>query len=157
MTSTKTRKSVSAWNPSLAAPFVAKHEGLNLEAYKCPAGEWTIGYGNTRINGREVRAGDRITKAEAEAMLKAECARVRSQIADSVHVPVSLGEFTALVDFVYNVGIGSFRRSTLLKKLNAARYVDAGYEFLKWKYAAGKELPGLVIRREDEKAIFLNG
>ena len=157
MTEKKVRKSVSAWNPSLAAPFVAKHEGLRLEAYKCPAGEWTIGYGCTRINGREVRSSDRITKAEAEAMLKQECARVRSQIADSVHVPVSLGEFTALVDFVYNIGIGSFRRSTLLKKLNAARYVDSAYEFMKWKYAAGKELPGLVLRREDEKKLFLEG
>ena len=157
MTEKKVRKSGSAWNPSLAAPFIAKHEGLRLEAYRCPAGEWTIGYGCTRINGREVRAGDRITKAEADAMLKSECARVRSQLSDSVHVPVSLGEFTALVDFVYNVGIGSFRRSTLLKKLNAARYVDAGYEFLKWKYAAGKELPGLVLRREDEKKLFLEG
>ena len=152
----KNRKSISAYDAAIAAPFTTKFEGLSLTAYLCPAGHWTIGHGLTRINGRAVKSSDIITKEQAEKLLIAELNSVKKQASNLVKVEVSRGEFIALIDFAFNAGVGSFKRSTLLKKLNKGRYVDAGYEFRKWVYGGGRELPGLVRRREAEKTLFLN-
>jgi lysozyme len=72
-----------------------------------------------------------------------------------VHVPLTQNQFDALVSFVFNLGVGNFRTSTLLKKLNAGDNDGAAQEFGRWIHAGGKALPGLVRRREAERALFL--
>ncbi len=72
-----------------------------------------------------------------------------------VTVPLTQNQFDALISFVFNLGIGNFRTSTLLKKLNAGDYTGAAKEFPPWVRADGKQLPGLIKRRDAEKALFL--
>ena len=151
------RKPVSSWPASAAFDFVAQHEGLRLEAYLCPAGHWTIGYGLTRVSGVPVHAGMKISEDRARQLLTQELKRVQDQLAGLVKVKVSRGEFIALTDFCFNVGAGNLGHSTLLRKLNQGEYMTAAYELRKWTYAGGKSLPGLVRRREDELAKWKEG
>jgi lysozyme len=71
-----------------------------------------------------------------------------------VKVPLKQGQYDALVSFTYNEGAGKFQSSTLLKMLNAGNYAGAAGQFGAWVYGGGVELPGLVIRRQAEAAIF---
>lgn len=134
-----------------------KHfEGLSLKAYLCPAKVWTIGYGTTGVP--EARPGSVITKERAEALLKEDVEKFSRQVYTLCgDVVVSQHQFDALVSFAYNVGIGAFKTSTLLKKLRSKDYSGASKEFLRWTKAGGKELPGLVTRRRAESILFLGG
>lgn len=133
--------------------LIKKFEGLRLIAYKCPAGIWTIGYGHT---GPDVYEGKRITEEQADALLVQDCERMESAVLSSVTVPLTQYEFDALVSFTFNVGPSAFRGSTMRRLLNerASKTVVAS-EFSRWVKADGKPLPGLVRRREEEKALFL--
>ena len=154
-----TKKRLSDWDPMVAASLTKKFEGLRLTAYKCPAGYWTIGYGDRHMPaGSPVTQGDRITHDEADRMLRASLKAARDGAARHCSALLTEGQAAAIIDFVYNVGEGKFARSTLCKRLKEmpGSEVTCAYEFLKWKYAAGRELPGLVLRREAEKASFLS-
>lgn len=131
------------------------HEGLRLEAYLCPAGVWTIGYGTTRIDGRPVRPGERITKAEAERLFREDLRRFEKSVSSLVKVPMTQGQFDALVSFAYNVGVNAFRNSTLLRLLNKGDFQGAADQLPRWNKGGGKVLTGLVRRREDERQLFL--
>ena len=141
--------------PSDGCYNLIKHfEGCCLEAYPDPATgaePWTIGYGHT---GPEVHPGMTITQEEADAMLREDAEKVAKQITPMVHVSLSQEEFDALVCFVFNVGIGNFAKSTLLKKLNAGDYEGAADELPKWNKAAGKVMAGLTKRRNAERELF---
>lgn len=151
------KKEFSAWNPAIAVPFIKSHEGCRLTSYRDPAGVWTVGYGATRLaSGNPVMRNVRITQEQADDLLKSELERLRGVLAQYIRVPVTEGQFIALLDFAYNCGEGALRRSTLLKLLNAGKVVNAGYEFRRWARAGGRELPGLVRRREAEKELFLS-
>lgn len=132
--------------------IIKQSEGLRLEAYLCPAGVWTIGYGHT---GKDVVEGMKITRGEAEELLEGDLEKFEKDILKMVKVGLTQNQFDALVSFTYNVGGGALKTSTLLKKLNAGDYMGAADEFLKWTKAGGKELPGLVKRRRTERALFL--
>ncbi len=129
-----------------------KHfEGLRLRAYQCSANVWTIGYGHTA----DVGENDVITEEEALSFLRQDVAESERAVNKHVHVPLTQNQFDALVSFVFNLGVGNFRTSTLLKKLNAGDDDGAAQEFGRWIHAGGKALPGLVRRREAERALFL--
>jgi lysozyme len=131
-------------------------EGLSLKAYKCPAGVWTIGYGTTGV--AEARQGVTITKERAEQLLIDDVEKFSKQVWLLVKdVVVNQHQFDALIAFAYNVGIGAFKTSTLLKKLLQKDYTGVSKEFLRWTKAKGKELPGLVKRRRAESLLFLGG
>jgi lysozyme len=135
-----------------------KHfEGLYLTAYRCPAGVWTIGYGHTGIEHQDgtVRPGRKITKEEAEELLRHDMREFGTRVAPLVKVPLNDDQFSALVSFAFNVGMSAFTGSTLRKKLNAGDYAGAAAEFAKWTKAAGKTLSGLVRRRASERNLFL--
>jgi lysozyme len=132
--------------------LVKKFEGLVLTAYRDPVGIWTIGYGHT---GPEVGPGDVITKAQAEALLKRDLARFESAVRNLVKVPLSSNQFSALVSFTYNVGSGALAQSTLLALLNQRNYQGAADQFPRWVNGGGQVLPGLVRRRNEERALFL--
>ena len=134
-----------------------KHfEGLSLKAYKCPAGVWTIGYGTTGVP--EARLGVVISTARAEELLAIDVDKFSRQVWVLVSdVVINQHQMDALIAFAYNVGIGAFKTSTLLKKLLQKDYTGASKEFLRWTKAKGKELPGLVKRRRAESLLFLGG
>lgn len=138
-----------------AAINLVKHfEGLSLNAYLCPAGIPTIGYGHTT----GVTLGQTIT-AEAAVVLLAEDLAAAAAVVDAlVTVPVNDGQRGALSSFVFNLGRGNFQSSTLLKRLNMSDYEGAAGEFGRWVNATvnGRKtrLPGLVRRREAEALLF---
>lgn len=130
-----------------------KHfEGVRKQAYLCPAGVWTIGYGHTA----GVKEGTTCTPEQAEAWLKEDCLVAELTVCTNVNVQLSQNQFDALVSFVFNLGSGNFVASTLLKRLNAGDYVGAGDELDRWVNAGGRRLAGLVKRRAAEKTLFLS-
>jgi lysozyme len=118
---------------------------------------WTIGYGTTRVGGKPVEAGLTCTEAEAAQWLSDDIAWAQTAVNKLVKVPLKQGMFDALVSFVYNVGEDQFRRSTLLRLLNLKQYIEAGKQFLLWKYDNGKVVQGLLNRRHKELAFFMQG
>ncbi|MBS1205286.1 MAG: Phage related lysozyme [Proteobacteria bacterium] len=130
--------------------IIKEFEGLRLRAYQCSANVWTIGYGHTAGVGVD----DIITEDQAISLLHQDVAESERAVNQYVHVPLTQNQFDALVSFVFNLGIGNFCTSTLLKKLNTEDYTGAAGEFLRWVNASGKVLPGLVRRRQAEKALF---
>lgn len=134
-----------------------KHfEGCRLKAYRCPANIATIGFGSTFYpNGTAVRMGDTITQDEADELLLETLKSFEHGVARSVTAPLTSNQFSALVSFTFNVGLGAFRSSTLLKLINRGDIEKAPPEFLKWTKANGKVLEGLRRRRGAEQALFL--
>ena len=129
------------------------HEGLRTTAYRDPVGILTIGYGHT---GADVKPGQKITEAQAEALLRKDVAWAENAVRKHVKVPLTQGQFDALTSFTFNCGAGALQKSTLLKKLNAGDYAGAQAEFGKWVRGGGRVLPGLVRRRNEEAQMFGN-
>jgi lysozyme len=128
-----------------------KHfEGCELEAYKCAAGVWTIGYGH--IKG--VTPESVITQEQAEQMLVEELNEYEGYINDMVTTPLSQNQFDALVSWVYNLGGGNLKASTLLKVLNSGDFNGVPAQLMRWNKAGGKVLEGLTRRRQAEADLF---
>lgn len=137
--------------------LIKRFEGCRLEAYPDPGtggDPWTIGVGHT---GPEVRQGMKISQGIADALLLKDLTHAQDAVERSVTVPLTQSQFDALCSFVFNVGADAFKKSTLLKKLNAGDYLNACRQFNAWTHAAGQELPGLVKRRAAETAMFQLG
>ena len=132
--------------------LIKSFEGLHLDAYRCPAGVLTIGYGHTK----GVRPGQSISEAEAERILKEDLERFERGVNEAVHIPIAQNEFDALVSLAFNIGRGAFASSTLVRKLNTGDRSGAADELLRWVRGGGRVLPGLVRRREAEQALFLD-
>ena len=132
--------------------LIKKHEGFSEKAYKCPAGVWTIGYGNTKWeNGTPVKKGDTITKEKAEALLNHYLINhVRPKIAD---LQLTERQNEALESLIYNIGWTAFARSKCYKAIKAK---DWGTAFNNWDWISGggKVLKGLIKRRAEEIALF---
>lgn len=137
--------------------IIKECEGFRPHPYLCPAGVPTIGFGSTQYeDGSAITLMDHpIDEINATALLLSTLRRYVTAVNNFVKVPLNQNQFDALVDFAYNAGVGALQTSTLLKKLNARDYVGASLEFAKWVHGGGKILPGLVKRRELEKALFL--
>ena len=134
-----------------AAIDLVKHfEGLYLNAYLCPAGVPTIGYGHTE----GVKMGQTITAPQAEDFLAGDLAGAAADVDRLVTVALNDDQRGALASFVFNLGAGNLASSTLLRKLNAGDYAGAAAEFGKWVNAGGRKLDGLVKRRAAEADLF---
>jgi lysozyme len=141
--------------------LVKKFEGLHkmgedglVHSYRCPAGKWTLGFGATK----GIRSGMTCTVSEAEQRLKDDLGEHGKIVKRLVNVPLSQGQYDALVSFVFNVGGGAFKSSTALKRLNSGLYDDVPEQLQRWNKARvdGKLQPlrGLTRRRAAEAAIF---
>lgn len=130
--------------------LIKRSEGLRLKAYRCPANVPTIGYGST---GPHVRMGMTITAERAEALLRDDLERFERGVVE-MGGKMTPGQFSALVSFAFNVGLGALKRSTLLKKHLAGDYEAAANQFKVWDKAGGRVLPGLTKRRADEAALY---
>ncbi|SIS88687.1 lysozyme [Belliella pelovolcani] len=135
-----------------------KYEGLKLEAYLCPAKVWTIGYGNTRYeDGTPVKQGDKITKERAVNLFNNIIKHFEEGVIKSIKVGLNHNQFSALVSFAYNVGLGNFKSSTLLKLVNKNPNDPLiRDQFLRWNKAGGKVLNGLINRRKEEAELYFN-
>ena len=136
--------------------LIKKFEGCKLKAYKCPAGLWTISWGLTFYpDGTKVKEGDVITQQQAEDYFNAIVDDFAKKVDALIKSNVTDNNFSALVSFAYNVGMGNFQRSTLLRKVNA-NHKDPSIraEFMKWTRANGEVLKGLVRRREAEAKLY---
>lgn len=125
-------------------------EGLRLEAYQDGGGVWTIGYGHTA----GVKPGQVITAEQADTFLKADLGHAEVVVGQYTHLPLTQNQFDALVDFVFNLGLGQFMRSTLLAKLNNNDFAGASAEFIRWNKDNGKVVAGLTRRRQAETNLF---
>jgi lysozyme len=135
--------------------MIKDSEGLRLNAYLCSALVWTIGYGSTRgTDGLPVEKSDVINIDIANQLFERDINVFSFAVRKLLKVPVTVNQFSALVSLAYNIGIGNFRASTLLRKLNRGDTEGASQEFWKWRRANGKILPGLVARRERERILF---
>lgn len=130
--------------------LIKKFEGLELEAYKCAAGVWTIGYGHTK----DVQEGDVWSESHADHMLEVELEEFEAYINDNVTAPLSQNQFDALVSWVYNLGPANLKASTMLKVLNSGDYEGVPAQIKRWNKAGGKVLEGLIRRREAEALLF---
>ena len=137
--------------------LIKSFEGFSAKPYLCPAGVPTIGYGATYYpDGRRVTMADRpVSEADATAMLRSMLASYEAGVSRYVLVPVTQGQFDALVSFAYNLGLSALKGSTLLRLVNARDYAGAAAQFLRWNRAGGKVLPGLTRRREAERKLFV--
>ena len=137
---------------SKALELIKQFEGLRLKAYLCPGGVWTIGYGHTS----GVKSGMIITEAQAEEYLKADLISFERYL-NGLGLALNQNQFDALISLIYNIGIGNFQKSTLLRKArinaNDNSIMD---EFLRWVYSKGRVLPGLQRRRLREMKLYFS-
>lgn len=125
---------------------IKEFEGFRPQAYLCPGGRWTVGYGHVR----GVSRGRRVTEREADGLLREDLKQYERCVA-GLGVARTQGEFDALVDFAFNLGSESLRGSTLLRKIRSgAPEAEIRAEFRRWVYGGGQILPGLVRRRQWE-------
>lgn len=127
-----------------------RFEGCRLTAYPDTGGVWTIGYGHTH----GVLEGMTCTREQALAWLEQDTREAAAAVNRLVTVPLKQAHFDALVDFVFNLGVGAFARSTMLKDINAGNLAAAAAQFPLWDHDAGRVLAGLLHRRLAEEAEF---
>lgn len=137
---------------SAAGVYALQHrEGLSLTAYPDPAtrgAPWTICWGHT---GPEVHKGLAVTREQCELWLAADIAKAEATLRKYIRVPVRQGQWDAYVSFVYNAGGENFRRSTMLRLLNAGDWQGSCNQFPHWIYANKMRLEGLAVRRFGEQ------
>lgn len=142
--------------------MIVSFEGIELEAYKCPAGVWTIGVGHTGyVDGKKIAEGMTITSDKAYELLREDLKVVENYLAkQSFTEKLKQRQFDALVSFIFNVGVSAFETSTMRRKLCVgADEASVAAEFGRWVYgtADGKKvvLKGLVRRRQMEAEKYL--
>lgn len=134
--------------------IIKRFEGCSLKKYRCPAGFLTIGYGHKIEYGEKI--SDTISLPKAQELLESDIFSTEIRLEKCLKgVEININQYSALVSFTFNIGIGNFSKSTLLKKLKQYDYNGASLELTRWVYANGKKLRGLIRRRESEKALFL--
>jgi lysozyme len=127
-------------------------EGCRLKSYQDSGGIWTIGYGHTF----GVHEGMTCSQEQADVWLWEDVRAAERAVNKFVTVKLTQGEFDALVDFTFNLGIGAFRDSTMLRLLNEGNHSEAANEFAKWDKCKGHIIAGLLKRRLAEKQEFIN-
>ena len=149
--------------------MIKHHEGVRFKPYRCPARLWTVGVGRVlyAIQGRlpldqrdayplEPHDNRTFSKDEVDGLLASDLQRFEVGVARLFPLVLTQGQNDALVSFAFNLGLGGVQRSTLRSKVLRGEMEAAADEFLKFTRGGGKILPGLVKRRNDERALFLS-
>jgi len=138
--------------------LIKNFEGFRSNAYRDAVGIWTIGYGHTSMAGSpRVFKGQKISRQQGEDILARDVERFSQGIRPLIKVGLNENQFSALVSFAYNVGVGGFRRSSVLQRVNAGRFDAVPHRLSLWVKAGGRTLRGLVRRRAAEGELFLAG
>lgn len=135
--------------------LIKQFEGVSLKAYPDPGtgGEpWTIGYGHTG----GVKKGDVITQAQAEDLLRKDLIKFEAGVSNALTVETTQQQFDAMVSLAFNIGLGNFTKSTLLRKHNAKCWQCAAAQFGVWRNAGGKVMNGLIRRRAAERELYMS-
>jgi len=149
--------------------MIKHHEGVRVKPYRCPALLWTVGVGHV-IDPKHigVKLEDRktlpipdgwdrtLSMDEVNKILSEDLGRFEAGVCRLCPDGLTPGRFGALVSFAFNVGLGNLQRSSIRMKHNRGEYEEAAEAFMMWTKAAGKELPGLVKRRKDERNLYLS-
>ncbi len=145
---------------ALCMHFTAPHEGIKYDAYKDSVGVWTICRGHTA----GVKAGDHATQEQCDQYFRDDLAQATVQLDSLAKVEIPTGAKVVFVDFIFNVGVGNFQSSTMLKKINSGDFAGACREFSRWTRAGGKNCfdksnncYGIIIRRLAQQAECLRG
>jgi lysozyme len=142
----------------LAAEIAKPFEGLSLDPYHDPVGYPTIGYGHLLSRDRWADLSQfppLEDEAEADALLEADMAKAELAVARLIKVPLSPEQEAALIDFAFNCGGGNLQASTLRRVINRRQYHEAPAQFMRWTYAGGVKLRGLIRRRVAEVDLWL--
>ena len=136
--------------------MVVRFEGYSSSPYRCAAGVWTIGFGTTRYPcGRRVKGGDvNCTREQAEQWLHHELEKAERVVVRYCKPYLNENQRAALASFVYNLGSGAFRASTLRRKINTGDFDDVPYQMSRWNKAGGRVLRGLTRRRAAEVQLW---
>jgi lysozyme len=132
--------------------LIKRFESFCANLYRCPAGKPTIGYGHVILPGEQFGT---ITEAEAIELLRRDLAIAEAAVRRLITIPLAQSQFDALVSFTFNAGEGALERSTLRQRINQRDWPKAASELRRWVHGAGKVLPGLVTRRDEEVALLL--
>ena len=133
--------------------LIKRFEGFSSSVYICPAGYPTIGYGHLVRSGESF---NEISETEAEELLCKDVESAERAVLRLVNVPLTDGQFDALVSFTFNLGAGAFQRSTLRRKVNRQAHTEVPAQMMRWVWAGGRKLNGLIRRRESEVLIYSN-
>lgn len=132
--------------------LIKKYEGFSSQAYKCPAGVWTVGWGHT---GRDINKDTILTREEAELMLKKDIANLQEQILFLLDDKPTTNELDALTSLCYNIGLGAFKKSRLLKRINLKENGELiAKEWIEFNKVNGKVVKGLLRRRAEEICLY---
>lgn len=134
--------------------LICRFEGFSPIIYMCPAGYPTIGYGHLITEANKEQFLDGVDEDEALDLLRQDVAVAERAVLRLINVPLTQGQFDALVSFTFNLGSGALQRSTLRRKVNREEHEDAPREFMRWVWAGGKKLNGLVKRRSAEAEMY---
>ncbi|MBU2039167.1 MAG: lysozyme [Gammaproteobacteria bacterium] len=131
--------------------LIKRFEGFSPTVYICPAGYPTIGYGHLV---RSSESFNKIGETEAEELLRKDVESAERVVLRLVNVPLTDGQFDALVSFTFNLGAGALQRSTLRRKVNRQAHNEVPEQFMLWVWAGGRRLSGLVNRRTAEASFY---
>ena len=142
---------------SVGLNLIKVQEGCILHAYKDAVGKPTIGIGHLIVDGDGFDMTSIITEQQALDLLAQDVQERVTQLNNALQVDVTQNQFDALMDFVYNLGVGALQSSTLLRVLNAGDPIEAANHFAQWDIAGGRVLSDLVKRRQAEHDLFVSG
>ena len=135
--------------------LICRVEGFSPVIYICPAGYPTIGYGHLITEANKEQFLDGVDEDEALELLRQDVTVAERAVLRLISVPLTQGQFDALVSFTFNLGSGALQRSTLRRKVNREEHDDVPAEFMKWVWAGGRKLRGLVKRRKAEVEFYI--
>lgn len=134
--------------------LIKRFEGFSPTIYICPAGYPTIGYGHLVRDHEQDRYQQGITEQEAEDLLRRDVQAAERAVLRLIDVPLTDGQYDALVSFIFNLGAGALQRSTLRRKVNREAHADVPAQLMRWVWAGGRILPGLKKRRAGEAEVY---
>jgi lysozyme len=134
--------------------LIKQFEGFSAYPYQCPAGYRTVGYGH--VIGATDQYMYPLDAAEAEAILVADSVLAERAVASLIAIALSQPQFDALVSFTYNMGVAALQRSTLRQVINRGEYGAIEGPWMRWVYAKGRILKGLVARRQAEISLYIS-
>ncbi|WP_039758428.1 lysozyme [Bartonella queenslandensis] len=132
--------------------LIKRFEGFSPTVYFCPAGYPTIGYGHVVKDNEDFSVG--IDEARAIELLRQDAIIAELAVLRLINVPLTSNQFDALVSFTYNLGGGALQSSTLRRKVNRGEHNEAPEQFLRWVFAGGRKLKGLILRRQAEANLY---
>jgi len=134
--------------------LIKQFEGFSSVIYKDSAGLPTIGYGHLVLPQELTSFKNSITKSQAEALLKVDLQVAEHAVSRLIKTPLTDNQFDSLVSFTFNLGSATLQRSTLRAKVNRAEHEQVPAEFMRWVYAGGRIIPGLIRRRHAEASLY---